>query len=428
MKMSKWALFAALACGIPGVEARAQENMLGITRVSHLSGACDCGQVACGCESEEIGSEGGSCDSGCDSAAAAGLGDPWKLFADVEAIDIGGWTNIGFHNRRMKNFFAYPGKVQLHQQWLYAEKAIDTEDGFDIGGRVDYVYGTDGPDTQVFGTNRGWDSGWDNGSQYGHALPQAYFETGYGDLSVKVGHFFTLIGWEVVPAPNNFFYSHSYTMYNSEPFTHTGALAKYAAGESTTLWGGYVLGWDNGFDDNGDAFLGGISQGVGEDLTLTYATIMGRFAEARFTAVETGYMHSLIADYAVTDKLQYIIQNDILSSNLAGGATARDVYDINQYLIYSINDHWSLGSRFEWWSVARDSANYFAPPTTSGRVDVYAITAGVNYKPNANIIVRPEVRYDWASGPVDDGIQQLGLFKAGRDDQFTFGIDSIFLF
>ncbi len=95
--------------------------------------------------------------------------------------------------------------------------------GFDIGGRIDYIYGTDGPDTQAFGIdNDHWDNGWDNGNDYGSAIPQLYMEAGYGDLSVKVGHFYTIIGYEVVQAPDNFFYSHAYTMYNSEPFTHTG--------------------------------------------------------------------------------------------------------------------------------------------------------------------------------------------------------------
>ena len=55
-------------------------------------------------------------------------------------------------------------------------------------------------------------------------MPQAYAEVGYNDLTVKVGHFYTIIGYEVVPAPDNFFYSHAYTMQYGEPFTHTGML------------------------------------------------------------------------------------------------------------------------------------------------------------------------------------------------------------
>ena len=95
------------------------------------------------------------------------------------------------------------------------------------------MYGVDAVDTQAFGNTvdangnpRGWDTGWNHGD-YGWALPQLYATLAVGDLSVKLGHFYTLIGYEVVQAPDNFFYSHAFTFYNNEPFTHTGALASY---------------------------------------------------------------------------------------------------------------------------------------------------------------------------------------------------------
>ena len=87
------------------------------------------------------------------------------------------------------------------------------------------MYGVDGYDTQSFGNNPGrWDflNDFDHGI-YAFAIPQAYAELANGDFSVKLGHFFTIVGYEVVPAPGNFFFSHSFTMYNSEPFMHTGA-------------------------------------------------------------------------------------------------------------------------------------------------------------------------------------------------------------
>ena len=77
-------------------------------------------------------------------------------------------------------------------------------------------------------------------------LPQLYVEAGYGDLSVKAGHFYTIIGYEVVQATGNFFYSHAYTFNFSEPFTHTGVLAQYDASERLTFYGGYSLGIDSG--------------------------------------------------------------------------------------------------------------------------------------------------------------------------------------
>lgn len=415
MKLSKLALVAAIACGIHGSNASADQNGHNIHPVSHIGSydsECDLG----GCD--------GGCDSaGCGLLGGCDLGDPWTLFGEHQGISAGGWLQLGYHTANLKNFNNRSNEVQLQQAWLYAEKAIDTSSGFDIGGRIDYLYGTDAQDTQVFGTDRGWDSGWDNGGPngYGHALPQAYVEAGYGDLSVKIGHFFTIIGWEVVAAPDNFFYSHAYTMYNSEPFTHTGVLAKYAVDDNTTAWGGYVFGWDGGFDDNGDAFLGGISRGLTDDLTLTYATIMGRFAEARFLGVEKGYMHSLVADYAVSDKLQYIIQNDYLDTENGDGDRARNTFGINQYLIYNINDCWAYGSRFEWWNVATDQFG------RDGNADVYALTMGLNYRPHANLIIRPEIRYDWVRGVTADEAAVVGLFDSGVD-QFTFGMDTILTF
>lgn len=430
MKLTKLAMVAALACGITTANASAQN----LQQVGFLSGlcsdgscdsSCDCGEPACGCETiEAVGCDGG-CDGGCDSAGCFGgglgcldgdccLGDPWKLFNNLpDGWDIGGWVSTGYHTRSLPLFNDRPDEFNLHQAWLYAEKSIDTSKGFDIGGRIDYIYGIDGPDTQSFGIDGdGFDNGFDNGNFYGHALPQIYLEAGYGDLSVKVGHFYTIIGWEVVGAPGNFFYSHAYTFFNSEPFTHTGALANYQVNDDLNVWAGYTLGWDSGFEDNGDSFLGGFSAALTDDLTLIYATIAGRFDDGD-AGIENGYMHSLIADYSVSDSVQYIIQNDILTTEDEAGNTVRETYGINQYLIKTINDCWAVGARFEWYN----SEGVFTDAGTDA--DVYALTAGVNYRPNANVIVRPEVRWDF------DEDEVAGL---DGEDQFGFGVDSIFTF
>ena len=53
-------------------------------------------------------------------------------------------------------------------------------------------------------------------------MPQLYADFAYNRLTVRLGHFYTIIGYEVVTAPDNFFSSHAYTMQYGEPFTHTG--------------------------------------------------------------------------------------------------------------------------------------------------------------------------------------------------------------
>ncbi len=247
----------------------------------------------------------------------------------------------------------------MNQLWGYVERSTDTGgSGWDIGGRFDYVFGADGPDTQAFG-DQGWDFGWNSGGQnipqqtYGSAIPQLYAEVAYNDLKVKFGHFFTLIGYEVVAAPGNFFYTHAYTMNYGEPFTHTGALAEYAYSEDTTLYGGYVMGWDSGFENlnNANMFLGGVSLDWWEDATVAYMLTAGDFGFVNGVDQGDVYLHSIVVTYELTDKWTYVFQNDLgLQSNRGGNARNQQWWSWNNYLFYEINDCWQFGARFEWFA------------------------------------------------------------------------------
>ncbi len=410
---------------------------------------CGCGEAACGCATSSC--DNGCCDSGCDGGCGGSgfggvfddgllgeccLGDPWSLLGEHCGFTMGGWAQLGYHSANLPLFNSRKHEYQLHQAWLYAQQAIDTSRGFDIGGRFDYIYGTDGPDTQAFGINNGhWDNSWDHGADYGHAIPQAYLEAGYGELTFKVGKFFTIIGYEVVAAPDNFFYSHAYTMYNSEPFTHTGALGTLALNDDLEVFAGWVLGWDSGFEDNGDAFLGGTSFSLNEDINIISTTVAGRFAD-NAGGDERGYMHSLVMDVTLTDNLRYIFQNDVLDTENNAGQTVRETIGINQYLIRTINDCVSLGTRFEWWNVEADSQGYYgarAPAglaaVASGDYDIFALTLGMNYKPHANVLIRPEIRWDWVDGSNTNlAIADITLLEGNEERQTTFGIDTIFLY
>ena len=172
-----------------------------------------------------------------------------------------------------------PHQLNAQQQWLYLGKEADGSNGFDWGFRFDAMYGTDAQKTQAFGNPGGeWDNSWDHGV-YGWAIPQLYGEVAMGDFSVKVGHFFTLVGYEVVTAPDNFFYSHALTMFNSEPFTHTGVLTTYKGIDGITLYNGWTAGWDTGFTNalGGSNYLGGVGLELSESLTVTYILTAGNF-------------------------------------------------------------------------------------------------------------------------------------------------------
>ena len=66
------------------------------------------------------------------------------------------------------------------------------------------------------------------------------------------------------------------------------------------------------------------------------------------------------------------------------GVSVGDDVGVNQYLIYQLNDCWAVGGRFEWWK--RDGAS------------AYEATAGVNWRPHPNFVLRPEIRYNWGPG------------------------------
>ena len=351
--------------------------------------------VATGCSSCQAGAAGGGggfFGTGC-------ADDPWTLFPSDGALNIGGWFSAGYHSESNDLFNSHPDQFGLHQGWLFVERAADASDGgIGLGFRFDGVYGLDGPDTQSF-ANPGatFDLGprFTRGAGFGCAIPQAYGEVAWGDWNVKVGHFYTLVGYEVVTAPDNFFYSHSITSFNTEPFTHTGAIASYNVNDNTTIYGGWTAGWDSGFDFSaGSNFLGGFSRALSDNATLTYITTFGDIG-ARSAGNSDAYSHSIVLDMALTDNLQYIVQSDLLRV----GSTGEDNFGLNQYWIYNINDCTAFGTRMEWWK--GDEVTGYAPhggvfPAGGGSHSYYAATFGINRRLNANLMVRPEYRVDWS--------------------------------
>jgi hypothetical protein len=56
----------------------------------------------------------------------------------------------------------------------------------------------------------------------------------------------------------------------------------------------------------------------------------------------------------------------------------------------------------------------------------YGLTAGLNYRPHANVVIRPEIRGDWYDGPLTSGVAP---FNEGRStEQFSGGCDVIVTF
>jgi hypothetical protein len=355
---------------------------------------------------------GSVCDDGCGESLAdvcgEGCGDGCgSLFGECgSGIEFGGWTQFGYQdgpdgaftgNGAFNNVNFGPGagfgnakewnNFNLNQQALYVGKVADGSKGLDWGFRAEMMYGADGNEAQSFGNNPGrydYLNGWNHGI-YEWALPQLYAEAALGDLSVKIGHFYTTVGYEVIPSGGNFFLSRQLTFYNSEPFTHTGVLGTYSAGDNLQLVGGWVAGMDTGFDrlNGGSAFLGGFIYSITDSTTFTYMSNIGNLGWRG-----DGSINSVILTQGWTDNIESVHQFDVLASNLGTNFATTGVADnstgLINYLFYKINDQLKAGVRQEWYKADGTSYN--------------TMTYGVNIKPMDNVVIRPEYRQMWAPG------------------------------
>lgn len=348
---------------------------------------------------------------------------------------LGGWISTGYQN---KPDGAFTGNgpflddrewtsYNLNQAWFYLGKNTDTQGcGWDWGFRVDVVYGVDGNETQSFGNNAGrfdFLNGWDHGI-YEWGMPQLYVELAYNDLTVKLGHFFTPTGYEVIPPLGNFFYSRQITWYNAEPFTHTGALATYRYSDNVTLTGGWVLGWDTGFDqfNQGNLVLTGMSWTISEDVVLA---LFGGYGNAGWRGSKTN-LSGAILSLQWTERFSTVHQFDVLGTNnetdpvapggdFASEGVAGDSTALIHYAIYQLTDRVKTGVRQEWWKA--DGISY------------YTLTGGFNVQATPNLLIRPEVRYLWSPGTpggppgsIADNIARI------FDKSTVFGIDATWSF
>lgn len=415
--------------------------------------ATECAPAPTGCGT--IGGCGSGCPDGCGlgwGCLGGELGDPWTLIGQCDdgcgnnwlkdnGYVLGGYMQWGYQSGPDGAFTGNGpflnqkewDSFNLNQGYLFFGKVADGSKGFDWGFRGDIFYGVDGNEGQSFGNvdpgRFDYLNGWDHGI-YEWALPQIYGEVAMGDLSVKAGHFYTIVGYEVIPSTGQFFLSRQLTFWNSEPFTHTGALASYKVNDKLSVSAGWTLGMDTGFDQfgGGNAFLGGLTYNIDDKTQFIYGMTGGNLGWRG-----QGAINSFILTRQWTEKWSTVHQFDVLQSNLKVDAAgvplagniptdfktsgiAGDSTGLINYAFYDITPRLKAGTRFEWYKA--DGTSY------------YTWTYGVNIKPTANLVVRPEVRHMWAPGNSNVGGLSSGTTKFDGEifNQTVFGIDAILTF
>jgi hypothetical protein len=278
-----------------------------------------------------------------------------------------------------------------------------------------------------------------------------------GGVDLMVGQFVTLMGADVIYAPGNMLYSHSYIFNFGIPYKHTGAMATVHVNDQLDVKLGLVAGINTGsFDDNNDAwaFHGGFVW-TSPCKTATVAASLhegpendGFFRPRNGFNVDPNDDFRHIVDVVTTVKCTPCLTSvtDINFGKDEGFDS--EWYGVAQYLVYKINNCLSSVARLEIW---RDDDNFAAfkdvsndgfinqergeqiDPTTGfasglsggGDTTYTSLTLGLNYKPYENLMLRPEVRMDWA----DIGSTGIAPFDDNSDNnQFTLGFDVIWSF
>lgn len=397
---------------------------------------------------------------------------------------VHGWLNPGYswnpdypaNNRNTPVAFNdRANEPVFNQVYTYLERRIEP-DGctWDFGARWDVMFGTDRRFLSATGLELRQDNSpkWNSGNYYGVAMPQLYAEMSApvaNGLTIKAGHFYSIFGFERIMAPDSFFYSHSYARVYGMPATHTGGLLtvylppnRFFRRDNIVLMTGITQGWDTWGHQNKDlSWLTGFMIDA-EDLGITVsgAFIAGQepvtnlgpsypFGNAPFVTQDR-WGWNLILSSQLTDRLGLVIEN--VGGSQAGGVstTINGVtdtspaiwYGLSNYLIYEVNDMWAGAFRFEWFhdqDYYRVQRTPVAGPGGFPYINhnYFAFTMGLNWRPRPNVMIRPEMRWDWADlqgnaaggNPAGTTTSATRVFDDGSDgSQFLMSTDVIISF
>ncbi|MDR1290367.1 MAG: porin [Planctomycetaceae bacterium] len=316
----------------------------------------------------------------------------------------------------------------LNQLWLGLNRELDLCNGFDWGFRGEFLFGTDAWLAQSYG-DATFDY-WTLRRDYGVAIPQLYVSLGYRNLSVKVGKFESLLGFEHLQAVDSPFYSHSNLFY-AEPQSHSGVLFDYNVNPDFWFSVGYVQGADstlsNRFGDN--ALIGGVYWRCLPSMTLWYTVYYanrasGTFANGEPHAAGDLFRHTFVLNWKLTSRFDYSFQWDL--GNRRGvrkGYDNSSYFGWAQYFTYKIHQRLTGGIRVDQLHSNKLMATSgFARPNTGNFIgDLFGITIGFEWKPYQNFSFKPELRYDYSD--------TKGTFgKGNHRDQISFGFGIVFDF
>jgi hypothetical protein len=322
---------------------------------------------------------------------------------DGERLSISGWTEGSFtassvrDNQLPMGFNYLANQFALQQNWLRFERPVVTSGTTEptFGFRNDWIL--PGIDYR-FTISRGLFSGQltaDNGQPNTYGIDpvqfyaEAYFPTIGRGLDVKVGRIFCQYGAETIDAPPNALASHSYT-FIYDPFTHTGIMGTLQLTPAWSVQLGIILGPDVFFDPAASPYsmfsVKWAPPGGRDSVFLSGLLGSGRFNVAEQfnnpNIIDLVYVHTFNAVWTYTLDTLFGYQTNIPDIGTATWFSAAN------YFTYKFTPRLAGTTRLEFFDDVDGSRTGFKGLYT-------AITVGPNFQPRKDLIVRPELRYDY---------------------------------
>jgi len=240
-------------------------------------------------------------------------------------------------------------------------------------------------------------------------LPEAYVSylvpLGNG-LTLKGGKWATPIGYEVYESPKNLNFSRSFLYTLGTPYTHTGLMATYPF----TSWLAMTLGFSNGWDnaDNNNGYLrphASIALTPATGVSINVNAMVG--PEQNRSQMHGEINNRFIVDtsvvYSGIDKLALAVNFDFAGEENDPTLVALGTRKENDSRWSGIAGYIA----YDWTKALRTvlRAEYFADPqgVKSGTIapghnlDLWEITATIEYKIWRGLVGRLEYRHDEAS-------------------------------
>src|SRR5262245_21753761 len=250
-------------------------------------------------------------------------------------------------------------------------------------------------------------------------------------LILKAGKWVTLVGYEVIEAPNNLNFSRSYLFSFATPLTHVGALLTYPVAPWFSITAGTIVGWDVARDNNSAmSYTGQFAFTPIKDLTANFNWIAGPEQAHNDTNPRAlldyvinytgfkGFTLGLNVDYG------WEYDEAFLKASGTRGDNDASWWGWAAYVAYDWTEAFRTALRLEYMKDAESVRTQLSPAGT--KLDLWGVTATAQYKIWKGLVGRVEYRHDSANQKVF-WVRAPGYVPTGKT-QDTITFDFYYLF